>query len=65
VSSLTVSLILVVRKAVSLFVSLTIFGDKEMDQQQKLLLYGGAGLVFFGTVLYSIAQKRKTVDKVD
>ena len=65
VSSLTVNLTLVVRKAVSLTISLTIFGDREMDQQQKLLLYGGAGLVFFGTALYSIAQKRKMVNKVD
>ncbi|KAF9645346.1 UAA transporter [Thelephora ganbajun] len=67
VSSLTVNLTLVVRKAVSLIISLTLFGDKIMDQQQELLLYGGAGLVFIGTVLYSVPnqQKRKAVDKVD
>lgn len=65
VSSLTVNLTLVVRKAASLFISLTIFGDKKLDQQQRTFLYGGAGLVFFGTVLYSVAQKRRKVDKVD
>jgi len=65
VSSLTVNLTLVVRKAVSLIVSLTLFGDKKVDQQQMFLLYGGAGLVFLGTTLYSIAQKQKRVDKVD
>jgi hypothetical protein len=38
-----------------------------MDKQQRLLLSGGAGLVFIGTVLYSISnqQKQKKVDKVD
>lgn len=67
VSSLTVNLTLVVRKAVSLIISLTLFGGREMDQQQRLLLSGGAGLVFFGTVLYSISnhKKREKVDKVD
>lgn len=62
VSSLTVNLTLVVRKAVSLVISLTLFGDKKMDGRQISLLYGGAGLVFLGTVLYPIAQKRKKVD---
>ena len=62
VSSLTVNLTLVVRKAVSLIISLTLFGDKKMDEQQRLGLYGGAGLVLLGTVLYSISQKRKKVD---
>jgi solute carrier family 35 (UDP-xylose/UDP-N-acetylglucosamine transporter), member B4 len=62
VSSLTVNLTLVVRKAVSLIISLTLFGDKKMDQLQILLLYGGAGLVLFGTVLYPISQKRKKVE---
>jgi UDP-xylose/UDP-N-acetylglucosamine transporter B4 len=67
VSSLTVNLTLVVRKAVSLIVSLMLFGDRDMDKQQRLLLSGGAGLVFIGTVLYSISnqQKQKKVDKVD
>ena len=67
VSSLTVTLTLVVRKAVSLVISLVLFGDKEMDQQQKFLLFGGAGLVFVGTVLYSMSnqQKQKKVEKVD
>ena len=67
VSSLTVTLTLVVRKAVSLVISLMLFGDREMDQRQRFLLYGGAGLVFIGTVLYSVSnkQKQKKVDKVD
>ena len=67
VSSLTVTLTLVVRKAVSLIVSLTLFGDREIDQQQRLLLFGGAGLVFAGTVLYSFSKQRKPekVDKID
>ena len=62
VSSLTVNLTLVVRKAVSLFISLTLFGDKKVDQSQRLLLYGGAGLVLFGTVLYPVSQKRRKVE---
>ena len=62
VSSLTVNLTLVVRKAVSLMISLTLVGDKQMNQQQKLLLYGGAGMVSFGTVLYSVSQKRRKVE---
>jgi UDP-xylose/UDP-N-acetylglucosamine transporter B4 len=62
VSSLTVNLTLVVRKAVSLIISLALFGDKKMSQQQRLLLYGGAGLVSLGTALYPISQKRKKVE---
>lgn len=67
VSSLTVNLILVVRKAVSLIISLTLFGDREMDEWQRSLLFGGAGLVFVGTILYSIPnqQRQEKVDKVD
>jgi len=67
VSSLTVTLTLVIRKAVSLIVSLTLFGDKEIDRQQRFLLFVGAGLVFTGSVLYSASnqQKHKKVDKVD
>jgi len=67
VSSLTVTLTLVVRKAVSLVVSLTLFGDREIDQRQRFLLFGGAGLVFTGTVLYSFSKqhKREKVDKID
>lgn len=67
VSSLTVNLTLVVRKAVSLIISLTLFGDREMDEWQRSLLFGGAGLVFVGTILYSIPnqQRQEKVDKVD
>jgi len=64
VSSLTVTLTLVVRKAVSLIISLTLYGDREVDRQQRLFLFSGAGLVFIGTVLYS-ASKQKKVDKID
>lgn len=64
VSSLTVNLTLVVRKAVSLIISLMLFGDRETDRQQRWLLFGGAGLVFVGTVLYSISRQKK-VHKVD
>ena len=67
VSSLTVNLTLAVRKAVSVIISLTLFGGMEMDQQQRSFLFGGAGLVLIGTVLYSVSnqQKQKKVDKVD
>ena len=67
VSSLTVNLTLVVRKAVSVIISLTLFGGREMDQQQRSLLFGGAGFVLIGTVLYSISnqEKQKKVEKVD
>lgn len=58
VSSLTVTLVLVVRKAVSLFVSLFLFGVADMDQSQKLLLWTGATLVFIGTVVYSIPRQK-------
>lgn len=67
VSSLTVTLTLVVRKAVSFIVSVVLFGDGEMDQHQRFLLFGGAGLVFIGTVLYTVSNqsKRRKVDKID
>ena len=67
VSSLTVNLTLVVRKAVSLIISLALFGDGGMSRWQRFLLFGGAGLVFVGTVLYSVSnqQKQKKTDKVD
>ena len=67
VSSLTVNLTLVVRKAVSLIISLMLFGDREMDRQQRSLLTGGAGLVFVGTILYSISnqQKQRKVGKIE
>lgn len=58
VSSLTVTLILVVRKAVSLLISLLLFGDAGMDQSQKLRLWAGAALVFTGTVVYSIPRQK-------
>jgi len=67
VSSLSVNLTLVVRKAASVIISSMLFGDRGMDQQQRFLLFGGAGLVFFGTILYSLSNqwKQKKVDKID
>jgi UDP-xylose/UDP-N-acetylglucosamine transporter B4 len=58
VSSLTVTLVLVVRKAVSLILSIAVFGDEGMDVSQKLRLWGGAILVFAGTVVYSMPTKK-------
>jgi len=58
VSSLTVTLVLVVRKAVSLILSIAIFGDGGMGTSQKLRLWGGAILVFAGTVVYSTPSKK-------
>ena len=55
VSSLTVTLILVVRKAVSLIISVLLFGD-GLNAQSKWMMWGGAVSVFIGTMLYSAAS---------
>lgn len=55
VSSLTVTLILVVRKAVSLIISVLLFGD-GLNEQNKWMMWGGAASVFVGTMLYSAAS---------
>ncbi|KAI0346959.1 UAA transporter [Trametopsis cervina] len=55
VSSLTVTLILVVRKAVSLLISIILFGDGLSDKS-KAMMWAGAASVFVGTMLYSIAS---------
>ncbi|EUC66278.1 UAA transporter family protein [Rhizoctonia solani AG-3 Rhs1AP] len=54
VSSLTVTLVLVVRKAVSLWISVVLVGGNRGD----VWLWGGAMAVVLGTVLYSLDQGR-------
>ncbi|KAL6306821.1 UAA transporter [Sparassis latifolia] len=61
VSSLTVTLVLVVRKAVSLVISVMLFSAtrrRDMDSREKRMLWTGALLVFIGTVGYSINGSR-------
>lgn len=53
VSALTVTLVLVVRKAVSLVISVLLFGA-QADAVGRVMLWGGATLVFVGTVGYSL-----------
>lgn len=65
VSSLTVTLVLVVRKAVSLVISVVLFENNDMDQSQKLMLWGGAMLVFAGTVTYSVPRQQTNNKKND
>lgn len=60
VSNLTVTVVLVVRKAVSLIISVWLFGggkkEENMDERGRLLLWSGAACVFLGTILYSLAS---------
>ena len=61
VSSLTVTLILTVRKAVSLLLSVAVYGG-----QQNMKMWAGAALVFTGTIAYSIGSKpQKKTGKKD
>ncbi|KAI0699827.1 UAA transporter [Cytidiella melzeri] len=65
VSSLTVTLILVVRKAVSLIISVLLFGGGLTDDN-KMAMWVGAASVFVGTMLYSAASagsKSKDINK--
>jgi UDP-xylose/UDP-N-acetylglucosamine transporter B4 len=55
VSALTVTLVLVVRKAVSLLISVWMGGAAQVDQT---LMWIGAGMVLAGTVGYSLATGR-------
>lgn len=61
VSSLTVTLILTVRKAVSLLLSVAVYGG-----QGNMKMWAGGALVFIGTITYSIGsmpkQKREKKD---
>lgn len=62
VSSLTVTLILVVRKAVSLIISEVLFnvaGRIPMNERGRLMLWSGAFLVFAGSIGYSLGGPRK------
>lgn len=56
VSSLSVTLVLTVRKALSLIISVVILGGGEGD----LWLWLGAGLVLAGTVLYTLGSMKPT-----
>lgn len=61
VTSLTVSLILTVRKAVSLLLSVAVYG-----RQSNAAMWVGAALVFLGTIGYSTGSRSKHVkDKED
>lgn len=55
VSSLTVTLVLVVRKAVSLLISVLIFGS-GISEENRVMLWTGAASVFLGTMVYSLAS---------
>ena len=60
VSSLTVTLILTVRKAVSLLLSVAVYGG-----QANTMMWSGATLVFIGTIGYSLGTRAKVKDKRD
>lgn len=65
VSSLTVTLTLVVRKAVSLLISeafLDVVGRTPMDKQGRLMMWSGALLVFAGTVGYTLGGLQRVED---
>lgn len=59
VSSLTVTLVLTVRKAASLIISVVILGGGKGD----LWLWLGAGLVLAGTVLYTLGSTKPTAPR--
>ena len=71
VSSLTVTLILVVRKAVSLIISEMlgdVLGRPIMDERGRLLMWLGAILVFAGTIGYTVGgsqAKKASVKKTE
>ena len=56
-NSLTVTLTLVVRKAVSLVISVLVYADA--DARGNVKMWVGAGLVLLGTVGYSMGGKRE------
>ena len=60
VSSLTVTLILTVRKAVSLLLSVAVYGG-----QANPMMWTGAALVFIGTIGYSTGTRSGPKDKKD
>lgn len=60
ISSLAVTLTLVVRKALSMVISVVLFGDQlSMDWAHKVMLWAGACLVFAGTILYTTTSTKK------
>lgn len=61
VSSLTVTLVLVIRKAVSLMISVVVLGHSAGDRW----LWGGAGAVLIGTILYTWEGTRSRKEKRD
>ncbi|THH26607.1 hypothetical protein EUX98_g7578 [Antrodiella citrinella] len=65
VTSLSVTLVLVVRKAVSLLISVLLFSDRysQMDAKSKVMMLGGGALVFIGTSAYSLVPKQDPGDK--
>ncbi|KAF8841288.1 UAA transporter [Paxillus ammoniavirescens] len=58
VTSLTVTLILTVRKAVSLLLSVAVYGG-----QGNAKMWAGAALVFLGTIGYSTGSRAKRVEQ--
>lgn len=61
VNSLTVTLTLVVRKAVSLVISVLMYGDA--NARGNVGMWVGAGLVLLGTVGYSVGGKKEAKGK--
>lgn len=59
VSSLTVTLVLTIRKAVSLIISVVILGGGRGEWK----LWSGAGLVLIGSVLYTVGAGMKSDEK--
>jgi len=67
VSSLTVTLVLVVRKAVSLLISVSLFSatHEQGDNPHAMMMWAGAFFVFAGTIWYSIAAGTQPKQKQD
>ncbi|KAE9391934.1 UAA transporter [Gymnopus androsaceus JB14] len=66
VSSLTVTLILVVRKAVSLILSVVVGWGRKSKQPENVdmrMMWTGAGLVMLGTIGYSLATNARNSRK--
>ena len=63
VSSLTVTLVLVVRKAVSLLISVLLFGSKGTEPEERVMMWLGAAMVFMGTVFYSMASREQKIKR--
>ncbi|KAJ3853317.1 UAA transporter [Lentinula lateritia] len=66
VSSLTVTLILVVRKAVSLILSITVGWGRKANNPENVnmnMMWSGAALVLLGTIGYSLATNATTSAK--